>query len=253
MLVRMSSIFDDPAFLATLFFPRSDSAPCPEGARDRFAIDEGGTRIHFRVHPVDQPAVTVLFFHGNGEIVSDYDDLASSWQGLGAEFIVAEFRGYGKSTDTPTLFDLLTDAHLVLDEIDAGERPLIVMGRSLGSIPAVELASSRPEIDGLIVESGMADPSGLVTRRGIRLDAAGEEDLVRFDNAGKVSRTDLPLLVLHGANDMLISPHEGAALHAASPSRRKELVVLPGAGHNDILLAPGYFEAVEEFLAGFAG
>jgi len=247
----MSTIFDDPAFLSTLFFPRSDSAPCPDGAEDRYATAEDGAKIHFRMHESVDPAATVLLFHGNGEIVSDYSDLVPAWQGLGVELCVAEFRGYGKSTGTTTLFDLLTDAHLVLDEIDAQDHPLIVMGRSLGSIPAVELASSRAEVDGLIVESGMADPAGLLTRRGLDLDAVDPEDLARFDNAGKVSRTDLPLLVMHGANDFLISPSEGAALHAASPSRRKELSVFPGVGHNDILLSPGYFEAVGEFLAGF--
>ncbi len=245
----MRTVLDDPRFLSTLFFPRADHAKCPADAEDRLPTSGDGVRIHVRVHHVEEALVTVLFFHGNGEIASDYDDLATEWRGLGVEFLVAEFRGYGKSSGRPTLDHLLGDAHLVLDQVDCADRPLIVMGRSLGSIPAVELASSRSEVDGLIIESGMADPTGLLTRRGIDLDAVPEEEQARFDHAGKVSRTDLPLLVLHGALDYLISPSEGAALHAASPSRQKTLTVLDGVGHNDILLArESYFEAVRDFL-----
>jgi fermentation-respiration switch protein FrsA (DUF1100 family) len=245
----MAPLFDDPGFNETLFFPRPDPSPAPPGARDLF-VDVEDARVHVRRHDADDADLSLLFFHGNGEIVSDYDALAERYAGLGAELVAAEYRGYGKSTGSPSLAVLLGDAGAVLERLrDQGllRERLVVMGRSLGSVPAVELASSATGVAGLIVESGFAEPAGLLERRGIPVDVLTDEEDRLFNNRAKMTRVGCPTLVLHGAMDMLIPPMEGAALHEACAAEVKRLVVLDGVGHNDILwgAAERYFSEIE--------
>jgi len=56
-----------------------------------------------------------------------------------------------------------------------------------------------------------------------------------------------PLLVIHGERDEIVPAAHGRALYDAAPEP-KRLLVLPGAGHNDILAGAG-----EEWAAAIAG
>ncbi len=93
-------------------------------------------RIHLRQHRLPDALARVLFFHGNGEVVADYDDVAPKFAAAGAELWVADYRGYGQSEGVPTLRTLINDAHLIVAAVGG---PLVVMGRSLGSAAAAEL------------------------------------------------------------------------------------------------------------------
>ena len=53
----------------------------------------------------------ILFFHGNGEVVSDYDEISPFYFKRKINLVVADYRGYGKSGGTPTITDMLSDAH----------------------------------------------------------------------------------------------------------------------------------------------
>lgn len=54
-------------------------------------------------------APTLLFFHGNGEIVEDYDDIAQIYLKLGINFLPVDYRGYGRSTGSPTVTAMMRD------------------------------------------------------------------------------------------------------------------------------------------------
>ena len=157
----MSSIFDSHLFNTNLFFPRADSSPSLANTDD-FYIDAGkDVRIHVRCHPNPEAEISLLFFHGNGEIVSDYDNLAEHFSSLGVELIIADFRGYGKSTGNPTLRATLEDAHIIFDYLKKEEilkSIVCVMGRSLGGAPTIELCSKRSDIQACVLESVYADP-----------------------------------------------------------------------------------------------
>ena len=95
----------------------------------------------------------MLFFHGNGEIAADYDDLAEFYLGCGASFWVVDYRGYGRSTGEPSYSRMIEDAGAVLDDVPAwAERAeiepdrILVLGRSLGSASAIYLAAEHPSV-----------------------------------------------------------------------------------------------------------
>jgi len=255
----MSALWlDNPLVLRTLFYPRS-SAPGPQ--RDR--IYDGtipvandivlGYRLY--VHQSDAPVI--LFFHGNGEIASDYDDFAVEYHEAGASLLVVDFRGYGWSTGQPKVSTLLSDVDPVVQALpgiltSAGitSHSLYIMGRSLGSVCAIQAAYHHTdEFKGVIIESGFAHVLPLLARLGLPAHLlANVPDPI--GNLRKMEQIRLPLLVIHGERDTLIPVANGQALYDASPAAHKRLVRIAGAGHNDLLLygLDQYFAAIAQFL-----
>ncbi|MGD8227634.1 MAG: alpha/beta fold hydrolase, partial [Desulfobacteraceae bacterium] len=176
------SKFDRPEILRMLFHPRPEW-PISEGDRkgkDFLIPVETDTVVGGRLHVSGKSRPNILFFHGNGEIVADYDDLGRLYVHKGLNFLPVDYRGYGRSTGTPTITNMMRDAHIIYDYVvgwllDKGHMgPLIVMGRSLGSASALELAAHYDnQIDGLVIESGFAYASPLLQLLGIDMGVLG--------------------------------------------------------------------------------
>lgn len=241
------SLFDSAAFNERLFFPGGERSPRPIGAHDRM-IEVPGAELHARWHKSVDAKVTILLFHGNGEVVADYDGAARHFAAAGAELMVVDFRGYGQSSGRPTLRDVISDATGIVRGLSAELRqPLVVMGRSVGSACAAELyGAGLPMVRGVIWESGSVDLGGLAQRRGLTLPA--DEDHSFFDPRPKLRRGTLPLLVLHGAEDAIISVSEGREAAAIAGGSDKTLVVIPERGHNNVASSERYWEAIATFV-----
>jgi pimeloyl-ACP methyl ester carboxylesterase len=252
----VSTVFDSPTFNERLFLPRYDESSCPAGAEDCFLTIEGDVKLHARVHWADSARATFVVFHGNGEVVADYDILAGRYHSeVGSHLVVIDFRGYGKSTGTPTFRDCIADAPRALSELRAqfGARlvgPVVVLGRSLGGACAAELAGQpHPLVDAVVLESAPADLSGIIRRRGFGGNyVITEEERSVFDPRVKISRSDLPILVLHGEEDVTIRPHEARASFSVARHQSSRLVLIPRRGHGDVLHDNVYYEALAHFV-----
>ena len=153
----MSSVFDSSQFNNNLFFPRPDLLAPPEGTDEIYVEVEPEVQVHLRRHPSPHARFSLLFFHGNGEITSDYDELSKAFAHLGAEFVVCDYRGYGRSGGYPTLRAALQDADRIYQTLTHVGKLLdavCVMGRSLGSASTIELFARSPEIDCCVIERG---------------------------------------------------------------------------------------------------
>ncbi len=238
------SVLDRQEILSAVFYPRPDPSPAaPEGSQDLFIPAEEGASLMARAHQGPREGASIIFFHGNGEIVSDYDELGRIYNRIGLTFIPVDYRGYGQSTGSPSISAMLRDSHAVFDFVrdwlrERGhEGPLIVMGRSLGSAPALELASSRQEeFPALIIESGFAYTMPLLRLLGINVEGLGLSEDKGMDNLDKMARVHLPCLILHAELDQIIPLSDAKALYEACPAEDKTLVEIPGASHNDIFL-----------------
>jgi alpha-beta hydrolase superfamily lysophospholipase len=247
-------IFDTPIFNERLFFPRRDVSGPPRGAVDRMIDVESSVALHLRIHP-GAGHCTVLFFHGNGEVVADYDDAAPLFAQAGARLAVVDFRGYGTSTGAPTLRAAIGDAPKVLQAVandaELANTPLVVMGRSLGAVCAIELYGRRPkEVAGFVIESGASNLEALIRRRGLRVPELDEATRATFDPIPKLRRGAHPLLVMHGSHDDLIDPGEAEQAFAVAGTKAedKSLALIAGRGHNDVSLAPDYWSSLKTFL-----
>jgi hypothetical protein len=252
-------ILDCPEVLRVMFYPRREDGftLSPPGVYPVSVEVEPGVAIGMRLCPAGAHAPAVLYFHGNGEIAADYDDIAPMYTRLGITLLVADYRGYGTSGGQPTASHLLADAVTLFDQVGAvllehGLMPerLYVMGRSLGSAAAIEVALRRQEqLAALIVESGFAGTFTLLARMGLRVQGADEEH-DGFGNAAKIGQVRMPTLIIHGLSDVLIPAADGRDLHRSSAAADKRLLLIPGAGHNDLMWVgrQAYFEAIRTLL-----
>jgi len=250
---------DQPVVNSAIFFPRPDPGlPAPQDSEDLTVSVGDGIALAARYYPADLSLPTVLHFHGNGEIVADYDDIAPLFHAAGASLVSTDYRGYGRSTGTPSARGLIEDAPIVLDQVIAflKERghasPLVVMGRSLGSAPAIELASTRGgDLAGLIVESGFAQTAPLLALFGISLESLGVQGTMGLDNEDKMAKVQIPLLVLHAKGDILLPPWNGEYIFERAATGDKRLVMIPNADHNTIMAFGGhlYWGAIAELLS----
>lgn len=252
------SILDRPEILSCLFHPRPEweRSPASTPSHDVLITVEKDIVVGGRFHLKEKSAPNILFFHGNGEIVSDYDDLGVVYGRMGINFLPVDYRGYGRSTGQPSITAMMRDCHAIFDFVkkwlNANDYlgPFIAMGRSLGSASVLELAATyKSQIDGLIVESGFAYAGPLLELLGIDLTAIEFREQEGFRNVDKIRSFDSPTLIIHAEYDHIIPFSDAQALYDACPSPDRALVKIPGANHNDIF-ARGltqYMSAIKSF------
>ena len=238
-----------------LFHPRK--AYQDISANDILIDVEDSIQLSFREHLINKSAPTILFFHGNGEIGPEYDEIARVYNQKNINFIIADFRGYGFSSGVPNVENTQSDAHIILDyvikylETHKYSAPLFLMGRSLGSVSVLELAKRYPhDFSGLIIESGFADEGPLFTLIGTTAEQAGFNKEDGFLNGEKINNYIGPLLIIHAVQDLIVPFKQGELLYTLCPSKNKKLLPVPNANHNNILgISPQkYFEEVELFV-----
>lgn len=189
----------------------------------------------------------LLYFGGNKDEVSGWMQMrqhAPDWA-----WAALNYRGYGASDGQPSQTALVADAQAVYDALAADPRidakRIVVIGRSLGSGVAVQLAAKRP-LKALI----------LITPYDSMLNVAAEKYpwlpvrwMLRhpFDSQALAPSLQLPTQILLAEHDQLIPPAHGARLAAVWGTPVQPLL-LPGASHHDILLHPQFWPEVQGFL-----
>lgn len=238
------TLLDHPLLASRYFLPRRGAL------EEAFYVvgADGASRLGcFRAAPFDdEQALTVLHFHGNAEIVADYvPAMADVMNELGVNVLFAEYRGYGVSSGTPSLNAMLDDAESIFRALDVPASRVVAFGRSLGSLFALEIAGRHPDIAGLILESGIADPlDPAITRVSAEDLGVSSEELTaavaeRVDQRAKISRYGGPLLVMHTKADLLIPATHGKKLFewGGAPVTNKRLVLLDHGDHGTIYSA----------------
>ena len=250
-------LLDRDEFTRILFYPRREEHGIKTSGQPVSIQVAPGVCVGGYLHTPNERSPLLLFFHGNGEIAADYDFVAQAFTNLDLSFLVMDYRGYGTSDGRPSTSSLLCDAVTIFDALPVqlgrfGCCPprVFVMGRSLGSAAALEIADRRGNrLAGLILESAFAFTQPLLERLQAPLDGY-EEELDGHGNVRKISRFYGRTWVIHGSKDALISPAQALALLRHSGSAQKQLVVVEQAGHNDIFTVgyQMYFEALSAFI-----
>ena len=250
------SVLDNLEASGRSFYPQRHWTDPPDNAVDYgISVDEGIV-LSSRFYSVGRENPTVLFFYGNGETAAGYDLVAPLYNQIGANFFVADYRGYGASGGSPTFNTMLADARMVLDWLLGTmselqfSGPLYVMGRSMGRHAAGELAvTAADRINGVIIESGRPN-LGRFTEG---LDAAHAQALEDAYHE-KFYSIDIPALVIHGQWDEMAPLADAVDMHNKMRTADKHLEIIPGAGHNDLMYVgiQQYFGAIRNFIARYA-
>lgn len=251
------SVLDHPMVLAHIFHPRPEAGHRKTTDNDVLIPVADNVHIGACFHLFDKLGPTILFFHGNGEIVSDYDELGKVYNRMGINFVVVDYRGYGRSTGEPSVSAMMSDCHVIFAFVreylgrNGFIGTLTIMGRSLGSASALELASQpSPGFENLIIESGFAHAGALLKVLGIEPDTISFQETEGFGNFEKIKAWTGATLIIHAQFDHIIPFSDGQDLFDACPSSNKCLLEIPGANHNDIFMRGlnAYMEAVKKLV-----
>lgn len=205
-------------------------------------IGDGQQLRGWRLTP-PAPRATLVYFYGNGDqLWSSARHLHLLVERLQVEIVAYDYRGSGASDGSKRFQTLRDDALRIADSVGANNgRPLLVMGYSLGSIPAIHLAAQRP-VAGLAVISGISSFDDVLpgitamavpwyARPFVRLEF---EPVFRTRPQPKeqLASVGAPTFILHGDADPQIPVVSGDELAKASPAAWKRFARLPGQGHN---------------------
>jgi len=245
------SILDDPAISGRYLFPQ------PRLVRDPLMIDVGGVELACYRKIVNPSGFTLVHFHGNGEAVADYlPDMADALARIGLNSLFVEYREYGGSTGKAQLKVMLGDGDAALKAAGIAPEMAIVLGRSIGSLYAIELAHRQPTLGGLIIESGIAEPAErFLTYADLAAAGIDEAEVLaeveqHFNHKKKMSQYQGPVLVLHTEHDGLVNISHAERNFEWAGSEQKQFVRFPNGNHNTIMGVnwAEYLEAIDTFV-----
>jgi fermentation-respiration switch protein FrsA (DUF1100 family) len=217
-----------------------------------------GAKLH-AVHLTQPGAVTtILYFGGNGYTIERFGALtARALAPLKANVMIVDHRGYGLSEGKPTAANVQSDGVAAFDYLSGlpglDRSRIVVHGQSLGSFVAGHVAASRPTA-AVVLESSITTTEEWVKARAgkapVRVTVS--DSLKGQGNLRNLPLITEPMLLLVGREDKITPPALSQALYQRSPlpENRKALVVVAGAGHNDVLLQASAIEAYRAFLEG---
>ncbi|WNL45837.1 alpha/beta hydrolase [Dyella sp. BiH032] len=233
---------------AVLYFNQRQMLYHPEAtwrvvhAPDVELVNEGVTLRGWVVNP--GRARALLYFGGNGERVEDLRDAWASWF-PGRTIYLLPYRGYAASGGEPEERALVADAVAWFDRTAAAHVSVAVIGRSLGSGVAVQLAAARP-----VERLALVTPFDSMVRVAqafhpwMPIDWLARE---RFESWRYATKVSCPVLILRAEQDELVAAPRTAALAARFAVRPLEQVVAD-AGHNSIQDYPEYRVDLTRFM-----
>lgn len=209
-----------------------------------------GARLHGWFVP-GAGGITLLWFHGNaGNISHRLDWVKTVHSSLGSNIFIFDYQGYGLSAGVPSEKNAYEDARAALQylhsrpDVDRGR--IVYYGKSLGSAVAVQLATEESP-HRLALQSPFTSALDMA-RLHYPFLPVGALVRTRFSILEKLSAIRVPILIIHGDADEVVPIEHARRLYQAA-GHPKRLVVIEGAGHNDIFRVgrETYLEALAEF------
>ena len=196
----------------------------------------------------------LIFCHGNAETaISEmfwFDELVKA----GVTVICPDYRGYGLSDGILSENGCYEAAHVAYEFLEKEKgipsEDIFVLGYSLGSAIAVELASTHL-VGGLILQAPFLNGKELkrfwLEKRGI-----SEEDFIEesFPTSSRLPKIHVPTLVIHGKADEIIPFSQGEAVFNLIAARKKKIVPVEKAGHCNFQVKLGreYISLLTDFM-----
>ncbi len=175
----------------------------------------------------------VLIFHGNAGNISHRIGYLTMFNRLGYATLIIDYRGYGKSSGTPSEAGTYRDGEAawryLMQTRMHGPQDVVLIGESLGGGIATWLALQHAPRALILASTFTSVPdlgSQVYPWLPVRLLAR-----IDYDNLARIGQIAIPVLIAHSREDDIVPFAHGAALFAAA-REPKQLLVLHG-GHND--------------------
>nr|WP_295375984.1 alpha/beta fold hydrolase [Pseudoxanthomonas sp.] len=225
-----------------IYFPQATRTSA-EGTN--FELGRDGFMLRgWQLHP--QRTDALIYFGGNAERVQDnavdFDRSLPGWS-----IYLLPYRGYGPNPGAPNEASLVADALALYDDVRRRhpQGRIAVVGRSLGSGVAVQVAARRP-VDRLVLVTPF-DSLGEVASTHYPWLPVRWLLRDRYESTRHLRARQGEWLVLRAGRDRVVPPRHTDRLIATAPVPPR-VVDFPEAGHDDLSLSPRYWSAMAEFL-----
>lgn len=222
----------------------------PEGIDELFLKTSDGEQIQVWPRILSkEPDTLAIILTGNGDSIYAAGEYYQNWlaEELGISSIAFSYRGYGKSTGSPSEKGLKRDIEAVFEHARSKIKPkkLLIFAYSIGTGPGSYIALNN-EADALILMSPYTSLKDVVSKKSIlrfftpflKTNFANIEE---FKNAKNFPCTS----IVHGGRDNIIpSTHSEKLYEAVKENENTRLKIFKEAGHNNI------FSFAKEYLKG---
>ncbi|HWP40283.1 MAG TPA: alpha/beta hydrolase [Tepidisphaeraceae bacterium] len=204
------------------------------------------TGLSIRPDAASRP--TLIFFYGNAMCLADAIGITRDWRKLGANVLEVEYPGYGMSGGKPGEQSFYAAADAAYDYLltrgDIDRTKIVPVGLSLGSGPAVELATRRP-VAGLVLLAAYTSLDDMAARA---IPFLPTTRLLKhhFRNEDKIRTLSIPILIIHGIDDRIVPHDMSERLAKAAVNATVTKIDLP-TDHNDLFELAG--DDVNEAIA----
>ena len=206
-----------------------------------------GERLQAWWVPAENARGVVLFFHGNAGNISHRLDYLLMFNRLRYTTLILDYRGYGKSTGSPSEQGTYRDAEAAWEYLrharQAQPGDVVIAGESLGGAVgtwlaakvkprAVLLFSTFTSVNDLGQQVYWFLPVRLLSRIG-------------YNNLGNLERIEAPVFIAHSPDDDVVPYSHGRKLFEAA--REPKTFLEMKGGHND-----GFIFVRQEWVAQLA-
>ncbi len=225
-----------------------------EAAPDYFGLPfedvylETSDKLKINAWFIPSPAgrFTLLFLHGNGGNISHRLHKIAQLHSLGVNIFLVDYRGYGRSQGVPSVKGVYQDAQAAFNFLTTEKkiRPgsVVLYGESLGSAPAVRLASEN-KAGGLILDGGFSCGRDMAKIFFPYIPSCFMPDA--FNNLKYISQVKVPKLFIHSKADEIVPVKLARKLYSKA-GEPKEFVWLLG-GHNT-----SYIDSLDKYLSSIS-
>jgi len=234
----------------------------PTSRREAFQLASGDATIYgYYVKQPDslrvEPHPVIIYHHGNYGHLQYYWDRVELLYKTGADVLVYDYRGFGRSTGTSSEASMIVDATAILAYVrsrpDVDTSQIFHYGFSLGGFPALYSAARLHTPRGVITESIFASGETLI-QTGTLLNIPGSYLLKgEYNNTLHAQERTCPLLMLHGTGDTFIPINVHAEKIFAAARQPKTLIKVEGAEHEGVPSSYGYDTYITRIRAFIRG
>lgn len=215
-----------------------------KAAESTLILPVKGAEVVVTVRPLQGPRA-IVYFGGNAEDVSQ--NLVSFSNAFPNHALyLMHYRGYGGSSGQPTEKDNVADGLALFEKVRAFHTDVAIIGRSLGSGVAVQVAS-QVEASRLVLITPFDSMVGLGAQLypllPVRLLA-----IDRYESGKFAPRIRIPTTIIMAENDEVIPRSSTEKLLSRFDAGVATMSIIEGVGHNNLGWDAKYHEALQAAL-----
>jgi pimeloyl-ACP methyl ester carboxylesterase len=238
---------------------RSVIATKPAACQDAAFESDGLSLRGWRCRASSARRGTLVYLHGIADNRSSAAGVVERFATRGLDVVAYDSRAHGESDGSICTygFNEKRDLQRVLDTVQAG--PVILLGTSLGAAVALQAAATDRRVTGVVAAETFSDlrtvaterapfffTAGLIAQAFQIAEQRGGFDVDAVSPLALAAQVRVPVLLVHGAEDIHTPPHHSRRVLAALPGPSR-LILVDGAGHNESLRAE-VWDQVERWI-----